>query len=543
MLARIAHELYWIGRQLSRAEHTARMLDGVFHADVQGRRDDPGVRLSWDALLAIMGAERPDRPATRDEVVQRLTLDRTNADVGGELRHAGARGRAHRPRRVLRRDVGGDQHVPPRPAAARQLRGAAHGPVLGLRVRQGALRPVLGRDRADDAARRGARVPRGGRADRGGRHGAADAARRAAGRERERRRPPRSRRPGARAAAGGRRLPGVPARRARAAQRAPGRALPALRARLPGLRRRVGRRRCTRRSPRPTPTTATRRRCCASAGCRPTSTSARARSTARPAASRRCSATSSTSSRRSTPTSPSATSAERPRPSLDSRRPDALRDPLPDRVPLPRAGHRQPQRAARQAGDDAAPARRRLRRARRSRDAAAPAPRLLRHDGDRVRHLQAARAARDRRAGAGRDDAARRAAGDRLAAGRDARVRDARGGEYRLPFGEEPDNGVVDELVGLSRAATPAATLRVGRGADPGALRVPAGRDVRRLDGRGPARGRRRRLPGLRAPRAGPAAPPRAGGALRLRATCSRRRPTTRPRTRPRSTRTPGSRR
>ena len=63
MLARIAHELYWIGRQLSRAEHTARMLDGVFHADVQGRRDDPPAsRLSWDALLAIMGAERPERP-------------------------------------------------------------------------------------------------------------------------------------------------------------------------------------------------------------------------------------------------------------------------------------------------------------------------------------------------------------------------------------------------------------------------------------------------------------------------------------------------
>ena len=41
MLARIAHELYWIGRQLARAEHTARMLDGVFHADVQARPDDP----------------------------------------------------------------------------------------------------------------------------------------------------------------------------------------------------------------------------------------------------------------------------------------------------------------------------------------------------------------------------------------------------------------------------------------------------------------------------------------------------------------------
>ncbi len=66
MLARIAHELYWIGRQLSRAEHTARMLDGVFHADVQGRRDEHGVRLSWDALLAVMGDERPAGPASRD---------------------------------------------------------------------------------------------------------------------------------------------------------------------------------------------------------------------------------------------------------------------------------------------------------------------------------------------------------------------------------------------------------------------------------------------------------------------------------------------
>jgi transglutaminase-like putative cysteine protease len=33
------------------------------------------------------------------------------------------------------------------------------------------------------------------------------------------------------------------------------------------------------------------------------------------------------------------------------------------------------------------------------------------------------------------------------------------GGEYRLPFGAEPDRVTIDELVGLSRAATPAATL------------------------------------------------------------------------------------
>lgn len=77
MLARIAHELYWIGRRMSRAEHTARMLDGVFHADLQARPDNPAQwRLSWDTLLAIMGAENLHGPADRQEVLTRLTLDR-----------------------------------------------------------------------------------------------------------------------------------------------------------------------------------------------------------------------------------------------------------------------------------------------------------------------------------------------------------------------------------------------------------------------------------------------------------------------------------
>ncbi|WP_372790436.1 alpha-E domain-containing protein [Paraconexibacter sp.] len=76
MLARIAHELFWLGRNLVRAEHTARMLDGVFQADVQGRPDDPaGVTLSWGSILAIMGANPEGAPARRDDVLERLTLD------------------------------------------------------------------------------------------------------------------------------------------------------------------------------------------------------------------------------------------------------------------------------------------------------------------------------------------------------------------------------------------------------------------------------------------------------------------------------------
>ena len=75
MLARIAHELYWVGRSLSRAEHTARLLDGVFHADLQGPATDAGsTRLSWEALLAIMGADR-EQAAGRDDVISLLTLD------------------------------------------------------------------------------------------------------------------------------------------------------------------------------------------------------------------------------------------------------------------------------------------------------------------------------------------------------------------------------------------------------------------------------------------------------------------------------------
>jgi uncharacterized alpha-E superfamily protein len=77
MLARIAHELFWLGRALVRAEHTARMLDGVFQADLQGRPDDPtGVTLTWGSLLVVMGAQTDDPfRARRDEVLTRLTVD------------------------------------------------------------------------------------------------------------------------------------------------------------------------------------------------------------------------------------------------------------------------------------------------------------------------------------------------------------------------------------------------------------------------------------------------------------------------------------
>jgi uncharacterized alpha-E superfamily protein len=83
MLARIAHELFWLGRNVSRAELTARMIDGVFQADLQGRPDDPaGVTLSWEAVLAIMGAAGSADAAgrsSRGETVALLSTDASNA--------------------------------------------------------------------------------------------------------------------------------------------------------------------------------------------------------------------------------------------------------------------------------------------------------------------------------------------------------------------------------------------------------------------------------------------------------------------------------
>ena len=61
MLARIAQELFWLGRDLTRAEHTARMLDGAFHADVADAPGERGMALSWAGVLAVIGA-KPPRP-------------------------------------------------------------------------------------------------------------------------------------------------------------------------------------------------------------------------------------------------------------------------------------------------------------------------------------------------------------------------------------------------------------------------------------------------------------------------------------------------
>jgi uncharacterized alpha-E superfamily protein len=106
MLARIAHELYWIGRYVSRAEHNARMLDGVFRINLQARRGLGGDEMPWEAVMAVMGAEPPDGNGSVEasEAVHRLTLDPgTEASVTSCV--AAAREGAKKVRDVVSREM------------------------------------------------------------------------------------------------------------------------------------------------------------------------------------------------------------------------------------------------------------------------------------------------------------------------------------------------------------------------------------------------------------------------------------------------------
>ena len=75
MLARIAHELYWLGRNLARAEFTARAVEAVFRSELQATSDSvPGVSFGSGGLLAMLGdvdaGSENGRPA-----LDQLTLD------------------------------------------------------------------------------------------------------------------------------------------------------------------------------------------------------------------------------------------------------------------------------------------------------------------------------------------------------------------------------------------------------------------------------------------------------------------------------------
>lgn len=110
MLARIAQELFWLGRDLSRAEFTARILDGAFHADVAGVPGEGRITLSWEGVMATIGAkppapgeeetEVPERRLGRTEIARMLTLD-TDTPASVVSCVARARERGHTMRDVI----------------------------------------------------------------------------------------------------------------------------------------------------------------------------------------------------------------------------------------------------------------------------------------------------------------------------------------------------------------------------------------------------------------------------------------------------------
>ncbi|HTW42768.1 MAG TPA: alpha-E domain-containing protein [Solirubrobacteraceae bacterium] len=76
MLARIAHELYWLGRNLARAEFTARAVEAVFQAELQGTSEAaPGVRFGSGGLLAMFGDVSERTGQRGGHALGQLTLD------------------------------------------------------------------------------------------------------------------------------------------------------------------------------------------------------------------------------------------------------------------------------------------------------------------------------------------------------------------------------------------------------------------------------------------------------------------------------------
>jgi Uncharacterized protein conserved in bacteria len=108
MLARVAENLYWMGRQLERAENTARLVN----ATTQVLIDSPaGIEIGWSGLNRVMGldaaagaseAQTRARPVAGTEsnpgsVVVCLRLARENARSLREVLAARGLGAAQQP--------------------------------------------------------------------------------------------------------------------------------------------------------------------------------------------------------------------------------------------------------------------------------------------------------------------------------------------------------------------------------------------------------------------------------------------------------------
>ena len=200
MLARIAQELFWLGRDLTRAEHTARILDGAFHADVAGVPGERGIALTWEGVLATIGA-KPVSPEEQPTGEHRIVRPEEGSVSLEEQVHALQRGDVAR---LLTLDTDSPASVVSCVARARE-RGRTMRDVISTEMWEGlnAFYLALGRHDLQAALRTGPyslyqevkeycalfwglvdrtmlrdeapRVPGGRRPHRGGRHGPADA--------------------------------------------------------------------------------------------------------------------------------------------------------------------------------------------------------------------------------------------------------------------------------------------------------------------------------------------------------------------------------
>jgi uncharacterized alpha-E superfamily protein len=79
MLSRVADSLYWMGRYLERAEHSARLLD--LNLNLTLERSPEAAKSPWRRLLASLRVPPPRNGALRpDELTKYLTFDATNTD-------------------------------------------------------------------------------------------------------------------------------------------------------------------------------------------------------------------------------------------------------------------------------------------------------------------------------------------------------------------------------------------------------------------------------------------------------------------------------
>ena len=141
MLARHAESLFWAGREIERAESTARMLDVTYHGLLEAMPWE--AERSWMDLLKVLWLDRPfaelETSVRAATVSEFLVFDPDNP--GAIVSSVGAARENARAARELisTRAVGGAQQLPPRAAGPEPAgrRGAAA--ARALRVREAQL--------------------------------------------------------------------------------------------------------------------------------------------------------------------------------------------------------------------------------------------------------------------------------------------------------------------------------------------------------------------------------------------------------------------